>query len=73
MQHSTTVTMGSGFQRQAVAPNDRYGPPPSLQTRVGGAASDIAILSLVIVKQGVMMRKFFNLNKEDDVRKYAVR
>lgn len=55
---------------------------------------DIAVLSLVIVKQGdneipgltdnvlpkrlgpkraTKIRKFFNLNKEDDVRKYVVR
>jgi len=57
-------------------------------------ASDIAVLSLVIVKQGdaeipsltdtvlpkrlgpkraTKIRKFFNLSKEDDVRKYVVR
>jgi len=57
-------------------------------------ASDIAVLSLVIVKQGEVeipsltdtvlpkrlgpkratkIRKFFNLSKEDDVRKYVVR
>jgi len=57
-------------------------------------ASDIAVLSLVIVKQGdaeipsltdtvlpkrlgpkraTKIRKFFNLDKEDDVRKYVVR
>jgi len=57
-------------------------------------ASDIAVLSLVIVKQGdaeipsltdtvlpkrlgpkraTKIRKFFNLSKEDDVRKYVIR
>lgn len=57
-------------------------------------ASDIAVLAVVIVKQGekdipgltdnvlpkrlgpkraTKIRKFFNLNKEDDVRKYVVR
>lgn len=57
-------------------------------------ASDIAVLSLVLVKQGeqeipgltdnvlpkrlgpkraTKIRKFFNLSKEDDVRKYVVR